>query len=651
MSPRPKLTALLAAARSENLLRPLDVAFVSWLMRAADVVAGVTDDAVLLLAALASNQHGQGHLRLDLDLLLREPASLGLDTSAGQALMALLHDRARVDLPALLRASGLVADAAAASTVATPLVLDGHGLYLRRAWRNEVLVAEDLRERMRAPVLQDDPAGLRPLLDRLFPPDTARPDTGVDWQKVACALAVRQCFTVITGGPGTGKTTTVVKLLGLLQSLALASGGQPQRIALAAPTGKAAARLNESVAGAVAELPLADAVKVFIPTEVSTVHRLLGARGASRRFRHDAANPLLLDVLVIDEASMLDLELMAAVLAALPASARLILLGDKDQLASVEAGAVLGDLCARAEAGGYTPALAAWLTAMTGADLRPWRLPDAVPAQTLDQHVVMLRHSHRFDAERGIGRLATALQAGQGGAPGLLASCAPEVRPVRREVLLDGYAGFRAALAQQPSAQADAVAWDAWALSLLQVFDRFRILCAVRQGPTGVTGVNAAVEAHLALPSATSPWHVGRPVMVTQNDHALGLMNGDIGLVLPQPDPDGGGMRLRVAFRSTQADAGVRWFLPARLPAHETVYAMTVHKSQGSEFERVGMIFPDGVSPVMTRELLYTALTRAKTSFEPALDSEMPWQQAQLRRSLRASGLAGRLRDITESMI
>ncbi|MEX3825071.1 AAA family ATPase, partial [Paraburkholderia sp. BR14262] len=264
----------------------------------------------------------------------------------------------------------------------------------------------------------------RAALDALFAPRAGQVARAADWQKLACALAARSAFSIVTGGPGTGKTTTVVRLLALLQTLALGRAGQgahaarPLRIRLAAPTGKAAARLNESIAGAVERLPFdalqahvdAVALRNAIPTVVTTLHRVLGTRPGSRRFRHDAANPLPVDVLVIDEASMVDLEMMAAVLDALPPSARLILLGDKDQLASVEAGAVLGELCDRAREGHYTQASRAWLEAATGERIDAAML-DA-HGLPLDQAIAMLRESHRFASESGIGALAELVNLG-----------------------------------------------------------------------------------------------------------------------------------------------------------------------------------------------------------------------------------------------
>lgn len=642
LSGRPQLAALFDMAAGDGLLRPLDVALADYLQRCAPA----EPDAVLVLAALTSSQHGQGHLRLDLDLLLTEPGRLGLDSVAGQALLDVLGRRGPA-LDALLSASALVSLAADAPADSRPLVLDGRALYLRRAWRDEVEVGECLGRRMRAPALLADDVDLSVLLDDLFPSSERSPD----WQKVACALAARQRFTVITGGPGTGKTTTVVRLLGLLQALALRGEGQALRIALAAPTGKAAARLNESITAAVSRLPLDARVRSVVPTQVSTVHRLLGALGESRRFRHDERNPLLLDVLVVDEASMLDLELMAALLRALPEETRLILLGDREQLASVEAGAVLGDLCAGAAAGGYAPDLAGWLARQTGADLLPWQVPEA-QSQQLDQHVVMLRDSHRFQSDRGIGRLARLLQTGQASALTSLDAFAPEVGEVGRDALAAGYDAYWQVVESPPQGQ-DEAAWTCWAAQALAVFDRFRILCAVREGADGVAGLNALCEARqrqLGRIHGQAAWYPGRPVMVTRNDHALGLMNGDVGLALWYPDASvPAGRRLRVVFRRGDGEGGggLRWLLPSRLPAVQTVYAMTVHKAQGSEFERAALVLPSRPLPVLTRELVYTALTRARSRVDVVVGEFPVWALACGRQAVRSSGLAARLRSFT----
>ena len=497
---------------------------------------------------------------------------------------------------------------------------------------------------------------------------------GTDWQQVACALAVRHGFSIITGGPGTGKTTTVVKLLAVLQHVTLQATGKRLRIRMAAPTGKAAARLNASIASAVRDLaldglPHPETLRASIPTEVGTLHRLLGSRPDTRHFRHDAHHPLPLDVLVIDEASMVDLEMMAAVFAALPRQARLVLLGDKDQLASVEAGAVLGELCRRADAGHYTPATRDWLQDVVGDRLDDtWADPQGSP---LDQAVVKLRHSYRFSAASGIGRLAAAVNAGDVVAlRGVQAGTFPDLAQVHlgtddralRRLLLDGSGadtapgpkvGYRHYLSRlhalQPRATAAQAEFDAWATAVLDAFSQFQLLCAVRRGPQGVEGINRQAAEFLldeGLIAAAKGWYLGRPVMVTRNDHGLGLMNGDVGIALALPPGSGEAgadapWKLRVAFPAGDGSGAIRWVLPSRLQFIDTVFAMTVHKSQGSEFVHAALVLPAHGSPVLTRELVYTGITRARQWFTMATSGHgnAVLEDAIQRRVVRSSGL------------
>ena len=599
---------------------------------------------LLLAAALASHQLGRGHASLDLAAALADAGEvLALPPDDGA------EDAAPVDLlgaitlaqwQAAMRHPLLVGEGAGN----TPLVLEGTRLYLRRYWQHERTVRESLQQRLQHPPMLDpaQEALLREALDTLF----AGADRGaepVDWQKVACALAARSLFSIVTGGPGTGKTTTVVKLLAVLQRLALADGKQ-LRIRLAAPTGKAAARLSGSIATAVAALrKTRDPVRHSrgggnpglpspdLPTEVTTVHRLLGTLPNTRRFRHDARNPLPLDVLVLDEASMVDLEMMAAVLLALPSAAKVILLGDKDQLASVEAGAVLGELGARADEGHYLPATRDWLQRMTG-DTLPEAMIDS-DGRLLDQSIVKLRHSHRFDAASGIGRLAQAVNAGDmsvvhrirvEGSPDLAFAAWHDDPAALRDLVLaptQSYRHYLEVLNQhRPPGDSAPAQFDAWAREVLAAWSEFQLLCAVRRGPAGVEPLNARIAALLhaeGLTSAPQGWTLGRPVMVTRNDYGLGLMNGDVGVTLALPPSTGEitpeAWSLRVAFADNQC--GIHWVLPSRLQSVETAYAMTVHKAQGSEFVHAALVLPSRMSRVLTRELLYTGITRARRKF------------------------------------
>ena len=645
---------------------------------------------VLLGAALCSAQLGQGHACLDLQAVTADPAGIpGLPVAdALHGLDALRWQAALRAWPQLVSCPAQAEDACAGRF--TPLVLAHGRLCLHRLWRCEQDVQQGILQRLGrddaavagamdaqraaaaangADAIDDaQTARLQQALDVLFPSALtagAQADTGVpadaadnggrdtaadqpaDWQKIACVLASRQRFGLITGGPGTGKTTTVLRLLALLQWQALATHGKPLRIGLAAPTGKAAARLSGSIAGAIGRLPLDDVpqgevIRAAIPHAVSTLHRLLGSRPDSRHFRHDARNPLRLDVLVIDEASMIDLEMMAAVMHALPASARLILLGDKDQLASVEAGAILGELCARAQQGHYWPETAIWVSEVTR-EVVPPALQD-VAGTPLDQSICMLRHSHRFGADSGIGRLAAFVnagdvqgvarlwrEAGQGaGQTGDIARYEVDAsRRGLRELVIHGrgeqpvgYAHYLQVMRQhQPAPDADPATFDVWAQQVLQAHGRFQLLCALRQGHWGVDHLNRQIAVWLqgaGLLAASEGWYAGRPVMITHNDYELGLMNGDVGITLAGP-----GGRLRVVFLNDRG--AVRWVLPSRLQAAGTVFAMTVHKAQGSEFDHAALAMPAELLPVLTRELVYTAITRARRFFTlvgPAAEGE-----------------------------
>ena len=610
----------LTADAPELPLNALDLAFAEFLQQSQPS----DDPRHAWLAALVSHQFGRGHACLDLDQWRQHGVrSLGWEAQLQELLpldLALAADR----LPWCVGPS-------------SPLVLDGARLYLRRNWQAEQSIRASILARLAQPC--PVPPTLAPALDALFGTASDRGSRGPDWQKVACALAARRRFTLITGGPGTGKTTTVVRLLALLQSQAMAdAGGRPLRMALAAPTGKAAARLGESVARAVKQLPAA--MQQHIPTQAQTLHKLLQVRTAVQAV---AAPALALDVVVVDEASMIDLELMARLLACVPLSASLILLGDKDQLASVEAGAVMGQLCGQAQAGGYDGETLDWVHAVTGQDISAWRGSGPV----LAQQTVMLRHSHRFAADSLIGQWASAVNAGERQTVAGLWDATPpwQARAPASVTRLEPRLGFDSQLAAlvrvgwhgwlaDLQALADQECSDAQALALLQALGRFQLLCALRDGPWGVTAINRGIAR--ALGQHVEGWFAGRPVMVTRNDYNLGLMNGDIGLCLPTA------RGLRVAFAQAVSDGGLQlhWVLPSRLDAVETVFAMTVHKSQGSEFDHVALVLPDRMAPVLTRELLYTGITRAKQQLTLVVPQAGVLRQAAAQKILRSGGLS-----------
>jgi exodeoxyribonuclease V alpha subunit len=618
----------------------------------------------LLCAALVAHMESRGHSCLLVDELLARPHELlGWTADALQAWDA-LRPRLRGDLPAwldTLRGCALVevepaqhpqgpGGTADGDVHTAPLVLSGARLYLRRYWAYEQRVAAQVRARSALREDVDLPTA-RAWLEKLFAPAPGQKAAKApDWQKIACAVALRGRLSVITGGPGTGKTYTVARLLALL----LATAPEPERlrIALAAPTGKAAARLKQSIESSLQALgerigPNLDLVALTARMGAArTLHGLLGGRHDTRRFQHDASHPLDVDVLIVDEASMVHLEMMASLLDALPAAARVVLLGDKDQLASVEAGAVLGDLCAGAQDGHYGDATCAYVAAVCGEDI-----PDGYRGgPALAQQTVMLRESRRFGGP--IGRLAQAVNQGSAAAaqrvlrdpknPELCWLEAASPQAVVRLALqgrpdAPGCYGPYLEVLQRRPADADADAHADWAREVLTAFERFRVLCAVREGDWGVQGFNAAIEAGLVsagLLRKTGEWYEGRPVMVTRNQAALGVFNGDIGIALRAP---GGSGSLRVYFLEGPQ---LRSVLASRLADVETAFALTVHKSQGSEFEHTLLALPDqGSSQVLTRELAYTGITRARKAFTLVSPQPGVLAAAVERKTKRASGL------------
>ena len=654
----------------QGWLRRIDSALAAQLLR----IDPGASPALLVAAAMLAHMEGRGHTCLPLAELGQVPAALlgwPADALEGeQGLRALW-----AHLPATVAAwqSALLYTAHGASPglgnaclrpvqapdQGQPLVLGGSAdaplLYLRRYAGYEARVGRGLLQRASAPLPVPEAAARR-WLDRFFEARADAPNeaTAIDWQKLACAVALRARLSVITGGPGTGKTYTAARLLALL--LALHEGESPLRVALAAPTGKAAARLKQSIdhalGGLQAQVPAGSGLDlgalIARMGPARTLHALLGARPDTREFRHHAAHPLDVDVLIVDEASMVHLEMMDALLQALPPSARLVLLGDKDQLASVEAGAVLGDLCRDAAAGRYSAATAEFAQRVTGQ-----RLPaDSLAADTapaLAQQTVMLRESRRFKG--AIGRLALAVNRGDAAAvraelgsheagEGALPLWAPPVAPgqlqrvVRALALGESGKPSYAEVLRQLQPPSDEAAHAQWVRERLQALDRLRLLCAVREGDWGVQGLNRAVQAVLAEQGwirPQGPWFVGRPVMVTRNDPQLGVFNGDVGLVLPNLQG-----QLRVWFA---AGEDLRSVSVMRLPAVETAFAMTVHKSQGSEFAHAVLVLPPGGAEHLSRELVYTGITRAREQFT-LLEAEPGLLEAALARpAARASGL------------
>ncbi|MGM0481158.1 MAG: exodeoxyribonuclease V subunit alpha [Pseudomonadota bacterium] len=600
---------VLSQWRDAGWIRSIDLAIVEFLQQ-----TGEARNEVLLAAACISHEAGRGHTRVNLNALQDRP---------GAVLNLPPENRYAADCPTpgdVFRQFGTDIDAALKQSDCVdaegdgnqPLVLSNGKLYLRRYWQYEAFIDQDLKLRMSdRPVTNDDL--LKSTLAKLFTQAKAEQTEDINWQRVACANTVRNRFSVITGGPGTGKTYTVVRLLTALQHQALTLGLPPLRVSLAAPTGKAAARLTESIDAELENLKsdqrlekLKPALEV-IKAEGKTLHRLLGVKPNSRAFKHNADNPLRTDVVIVDEASMVDIEMMTALLKATPKHARLVLIGDKDQLASVEAGAVLGNLCSGADQGHYHTETAQWLQQVADIPTFPTDLIDDNGEQRL-QHVVKFRKSYRFFGP--IADLANAINR-QGDA--VVQQELEQARNADDQYSVQLYevssldAPEFTELVRASSSRPRRESFnhfDDYAKAVLDANTDFQILTALREGPWGAKAVNQKVGEILGV--NTNSWYPGRPVMVTKNDYGLKLNNGDIGITFEDPEQG----HLRVAF--PDQEHGVRWVLPSRLTHIETVYAMTVHKSQGSEFKHTVMVLPDHDSPVLSKELLYTGITRAK---------------------------------------
>ncbi len=468
------------------------------------------------------------------------------------------------------------------------LILDGTRLYLARHWRDERQVADMVTSRL---VTMPPTPELRMLLDRLFP-NTG----GTDWQKVAAAMAVTRRFAVIAGGPGTGKTTTVIKILALLLGLV-----PDLRIRLAAPTGKAAARLSESIRGGKDQLTFQVTSEVIsaIPDQAVTVHRLLGVYGG--RFMHDRENPLALDCLVLDEASMVDQTLMARLAEALPPKARLILLGDRDQLASVDAGSVLGDLTGHGREIRYSDDLGSMLATL-GIPL-PENVRARTPLPPVADAIALLRKSWRFDASGGIGQLARAVN---GNDPDTALAClesdSPDLTWLEQTDPMPDHRVIGWAVSRYERFLLCREVQEA-----IELFVQIRVLAALRKGPWGVEELNQRIETALqnrGLISGGREFH-GLPVMINRNDYETGLFNGDTG-ILWRHDQD----HMQACF--LQMDGTLRRLPVRSLPDWQPAWALTVHKSQGSEFDQVLLVLPPEPCPVLTRELIYTGITRAR---------------------------------------
>jgi len=596
-----------------GILSMLDIHFARFLSR----LAGTNVSGLSLAAALVSSYTRQGHVCLD------------LSSFEGKELLKGENGIDPVVCPELnnwckqLKETAVVGDPGEYK----PLILDDRSrLYLFRYWEYQEKIADSIRRRIHDTGEDIGSGLLKEELIQFFPFNETEE---INWQRVAAFTALTKRFCVISGGPGTGKTSIVAIILALLLKQA-----EPERlrIALAAPTGKAAAKLQEAIRSMKTKLSCPDSIKEAIPEQASTIHRMLGSIPDSPYFRHNAKNTLPVDVVVVDECSMIDLALMSKLMQAIPLQARIILLGDKNQLASVEAGAVLGDISDTGTEHNFSHSFCTDCKEVTGYTIHtPQHM---APEPGIQDCIIQLEKNYRFGGDSGIGAVSYAVNTGDGDRviqrmkSGVYEDITWKSLPhsndlpqVIKAPIIQGYGDYLRAT--NP-------------FEAFQVFERFRILCALREGPFGVAALNIVAEQILREERLINPdrrWYSGRPVLITRNDYTLRLFNGDMGIVLPDPSVNN---ELRIFFPAT--DGTFRKFHPFRLPEHETVYAMTVHKSQGSEFDNVLLLLPDRESPVLTRELIYTSITRAKKSVE-IWGNENVFRTAVSRYIERTSGL------------
>ena len=595
-----------------QFLSELDYRFARFLGR----LDGTFDVNLLLASALVSRYRGEGHICID----LVEFAGTVIEPQGSEPLIC-------PPLETWLNALA-VSPVVGGPGDYRPLILNGTRLYLYGYWDYETKLADALKNLAGNTFEVFDELHLKDSFERIFPHGDNDGETDVDWRKVAAFASFRSGLCVISGGPGTGKTFAVARILALL--IEQNRHGQ-LNIALTTPTGKAATRLQEAIKKAKAGLNCDESVKASIPEEASTIHRLLGSIPNSPSFRFNRDNPLPKDIVIVDEASMVDLALFSMLAQAIRPQSRLILLGDKDQLASVEAGSVLGDISDTGNIHRFSPS---FIENCRRATVEEIYESDPGAAAGMNDCIVQLSKNYRFSRTSGILALSQAVNAGNGSQAMDLTKNKnigdihwkslprPDELPRHlRDWITKRYTAYLEA--SDP-------------LEAFDLFNRSRIICALREGPYGIYNLNISIEHILqknGLIVRNGRWYSGRPIMITQNDYNLRLFNGDIGITMTDHEKGG---EPWVFFMGP--DGSIRSFPPLRLPDHETVYAMTVHKSQGSEFDEVLLVLPDRDARVLTRELIYTAITRAKEEIQ-IWGKEDIFLTAIQRRIRRSSGL------------
>ena len=553
------------------------------------------DESVVLAACLTSMGYRNGDVCLNMDAYAGQTVFDG-QVEGAEAVTAPEANSWKTALKA--------SDAVGRPGDFTPLILDDvNRLYFHKLWTYEKDLAAQILARAAQQYRNVDEALLKSGLNRLF--KNGQDDENTDWQQVGAVAAIYNRLTVISGGPGTGKTTTVARILALIMEQAVQRNEQPA-IALAAPTGKAATRLEESIANARLSLNINYEIKTAMPAQAVTIDQLLGARRHSSAFRYNSENPLPYNVVIVDEASMIDQALMSKLMGALLEKAQIILLGDKDQLASVEAGSVLGDICGHNFKNSISSAMMDRLTQLgVGMDNNCVRDDSA----TLTDNIILLNKSYRFEQSSGIGTLSQSINAGD--AARVLDILNDKKFPDASLREVENFSEFEAVLTEKNASRFRAVLEAKTPQQKFECYTRFCLLAAHRTGPWGVDYINQRIERSLqkrGLIPSHQQWYPGKPVIINRNDYTLGLSNGDLGICMRSDDGN-----LKIFFRVDEMFMDV-W--PSRLPDHSPAYSLTVHKSQGSEFDDIMLVLPDSVSKVLSRELVYTAVTRARATVE-----------------------------------
>ena len=578
--------------KKNKLISALDYYFAVYFYQAS------RDTLLALMAAAISYETNQGHTCLPiLDFIEDSKPStktfFQLSEKAHQQLLKyiVIPQNQWIDHLTSLHAIGN-------GNTITPFVLYQKHLYLHRFFKYETQIVHWVQKQHGKNL---DTQILNPIIHRLFPrSDSAQ----TDWQKIAAIVATLNSFTIISGGPGTGKTTTVTRLMALLIEYAKTTN-QAHEMALAAPTGKAASRLTHAIQLASQALACSEQIKALIPHKVTTLHHLLGAHPNQSTYRYHKNNPLPLDTLIIDEASMIDLTLMSHLISALKPQTQLILLGDPHQLTSVEAGSILHDLCFFSNHT-YSPQFSEQLKALND-DLIHYEAIAPFNSE-LNNHFALLRKSYRFKSHSGIGQLAALIC--QGDTHPLMTLFEKNKFDIRlypssslytdqfETLVIQGYQPYLKAIENREEPK-----------KIHELFQAYQVLCAIHETRFGIQQINqyiiSILHQHQLIHTPTEEWFIGRPIMITQNYPTLSLYNGDLGIVIP--DEQG---KKRVVFIDSEGNP--RFILPSRLPEHETAFSITIHKSQGSEFDQITIILPSFFNPIMTRELIYTAVTRAK---------------------------------------